>query len=140
MAVRMTRLPGRDLSWSRVYVTHLHGRLTRFGRCAPLISHEMLFDGLVCPGAARLGGERRQEGGRVSISSSWALASDAELITAVRSGESAAFGVLYERHVGAARAVAHQYSNASADAEDAVADAFQRVFGTIQGGAEDALE
>lgn len=71
----------------------------------------------------------------MSISSSWALASDAELITAVRSGESAAFGVLYERHAGAARAVAHQYSNAAADAEDAVADAFQRVFGTIQGGA-----
>ena len=71
----------------------------------------------------------------MSISSSWALASDAELITAVRSGESAAFGVLYERHAGAARAVAHQYSNAPADAEDAVADAFQRVFSTIQGGA-----
>ena len=71
----------------------------------------------------------------MSVSSSWALASDAELITAVRSGESAAFGVLYERHAGAARAVAHQYSNAPADAEDAVADAFQRVFSTIQGGA-----
>ncbi len=71
----------------------------------------------------------------MSISSSWALASDAELITAVRSGESAAFGVLYERHASAARAVARQYSNAQADAEDAVADAFQRVFSTIQGGA-----
>src|SRR5665648_595819 len=135
MAVRMTRLPGRDLSWSRVHVTHLHGRLTRFGRCGPLIRRETLLGGLVCPGATRLGGERRREGGRVSVSSSWALASDAELITAVRSGESAAFGVLYERHAGAARAVAHQYSNASADAEDAVADAFQRVFSTIQGGA-----
>jgi RNA polymerase sigma factor (sigma-70 family) len=70
----------------------------------------------------------------VSISSSWDLASDAELITAVRTGESAAFGVLYERHSAAARAVAHQYSNSAADAEDAAADAFQRVFATIQGG------
>ena len=70
----------------------------------------------------------------MSVSSGWDLASDAELITAVRSGEVAAFGVLYERHVGAARAVAHQYSNSAADADDAVADAFQRVLTTIQGG------
>lgn len=71
----------------------------------------------------------------MSISSSWDLASDAELITAVRSGETAAFGVLYERHASAARAVAHQYSNSAADADDAVSDAFHRVFSTIQGGA-----
>lgn len=71
----------------------------------------------------------------MSISSSWDLASDAELITAVRSGETAAFGVLYERHAAAARAVAHQYSNSAADADDAVSDAFHRVFSTIQGGA-----
>jgi RNA polymerase sigma factor (sigma-70 family) len=71
---------------------------------------------------------------RVSIGNSWDLASDADLITAVRSGESAAFGVLYERHSGAARAVAHQYSNSFADADDAVADAFQRVLAAIQGG------
>jgi len=70
----------------------------------------------------------------LSISSSWDLASDAELITAVRSGETAAFGVLYERHAGAARAVASQYSNSAADADDAVADAFQRVLATIQQG------
>ena len=70
----------------------------------------------------------------MSISSSWDLASDAELITAVRSGETAAFGVLYERHAAAARVVAHQYSNSAADADDAVSDAFHRVFSTIQGG------
>src|SRR5665811_57816 len=119
MTAVMTRLLGPDMSGSRVHVTHLHGRLTRFGRCGPLMKRETLSDGLVCPCAARLGGEHRREGGWVSISSSWALASDAELITAVRSGESAAFGVLYERHVGAARAVAHQYSNASATASSA---------------------
>ncbi|WP_221652894.1 sigma-70 family RNA polymerase sigma factor, partial [Actinotalea ferrariae] len=70
----------------------------------------------------------------MTISNAWDLSSDAELITAVRSGEAAAFGVLYERHAGAARAVARQYSNRSADAEDAVSDAFSRVFSAIQGG------
>ena len=70
----------------------------------------------------------------MSVGSVWDLSSDAELITAVRSGESAAFGVLYERHIAAARAVAHRYSNSSADADDAVQDAFSRVFTAIQGG------
>lgn len=70
----------------------------------------------------------------MTISSAWDLSSDAELITAVRSGDASAFGVLYERHAGAARAVARQYSNRHADAEDAVSDAFSRVFSAIQGG------
>ncbi|NTW42067.1 MAG: sigma-70 family RNA polymerase sigma factor, partial [Cellulomonadaceae bacterium] len=70
----------------------------------------------------------------MSIGHAWDLSSDAELITAVRSGEGAAFGVLYERHAGAARTVARQYSNSEADAEDAVAEAFSRVFSAIQGG------
>ena len=70
----------------------------------------------------------------MSISSAWDLSSDAELITAVRSGESAAFGVLYERHAAAARAVARQYSNSAPDAEDAVSDAFSRVFSAVQAG------
>ncbi len=70
----------------------------------------------------------------MSVSHAWELSSDAELITAVRSGDSSAFGVLYERHEGAARTVARQYSNSTADAEDAVSDAFARVFSAIQGG------
>ncbi|HWS59103.1 MAG TPA: sigma-70 family RNA polymerase sigma factor, partial [Actinotalea sp.] len=70
----------------------------------------------------------------MSIGSAWDLASDAELITAVRSGEAAAFGVLYERHAGAARTVARQYSNSAADSEDAVSEAFSRVFAAVQGG------
>ena len=70
----------------------------------------------------------------MSISSAWDLSSDAELITAVRSGETAAFGVLYERHAAGARAVARQYSNSAPDAEDAVSDAFSRVFSAVQGG------
>ncbi|HMO10500.1 MAG TPA: sigma factor, partial [Actinotalea sp.] len=70
----------------------------------------------------------------MSVGSVWDLSSDAELITAVRSGESAAFGVLYERHVAAARTVARQYSNSAADADDAVQDAFSKVFSAIQSG------
>src|SRR5688572_5565090 len=74
-------------------------------------------------------------GGAVtSISSGWDLSSDAELITAVRAGDAAAFGVLYERHVAASRAVARQYSNSAADAEDAVSEAFSKVFAAIQQG------
>ncbi|KGM13176.1 hypothetical protein N869_11875, partial [Cellulomonas bogoriensis 69B4 = DSM 16987] len=74
-----------------------------------------------------------------SITGSWDLASDAELVTAVRSGDSVAYGVLYERHVAAARAVARQYSGCAADADDAVADAFSRVLVAIQqGGGPDA--
>ncbi|WP_308199857.1 sigma-70 family RNA polymerase sigma factor [Actinotalea sp. K2] len=69
-----------------------------------------------------------------SVSSDWELSSDAELITAVRGGESAAFGALYERHASAARAVARQYTNSAADAEDAVSDAFSRVFVALRDG------
>ncbi|WP_188037777.1 sigma-70 family RNA polymerase sigma factor, partial [Actinotalea sp. JY-7885] len=70
----------------------------------------------------------------MTIANAWDLSSDAELITAVRGGESEPFGVLYERHVGAARAVARQYSNRAADADDAVSDAFSRVLSAIQRG------
>ncbi|MGV8978910.1 MAG: sigma-70 family RNA polymerase sigma factor [Cellulomonas sp.] len=60
--------------------------------------------------------------------------SDAELITAARSGDSGAFGQLYERHAGAAWAVARQYTNSQADAEDVVADAFTKVWTVVSGG------
>lgn len=60
--------------------------------------------------------------------------SDAELITAARTGDSDAFGHLYERHAGAAWAVARQYTNSAADAEDVVADAFTKVYSIIQTG------
>lgn len=73
-----------------------------------------------------------------SVSSGWDLSSDAELITAVRTGDTGAYGVLYERHVAAARAVARQYSNSAADAEDAVSEAFSKVLSAItQGGGPD---
>jgi RNA polymerase sigma factor (sigma-70 family) len=63
-----------------------------------------------------------------------AILSDAELITAARSGDSSAFGQLYERHAGAAWAVARQYTNSQADAEDVVADAFTKVWTVVSGG------
>ena len=63
-----------------------------------------------------------------------AVVSDAELITAVRAGDSAPFADLYERHEAAALAVARQYSNSAQDAEDATSEAFARVLAAIQGG------
>ena len=53
--------------------------------------------------------------------------SDAELITAVRSGDSAAFSPLYLRHVGAARALARQLTRDPNEAEDLVSEAFAKV-------------
>lgn len=60
--------------------------------------------------------------------------SDAELILQVRSGDREAFGVLYERHASAARALARQYV-APADADDVVADAFSKLFEMLRRGA-----
>src|SRR5450830_1749347 len=71
----------------------------------------------------------------MSLHGVWSpTSSDAELIAAVRGGDSVAFGQLYERHSAAARAVARQYSNSPADAEDVVSDAFAKVFTILQGG------
>ncbi len=60
--------------------------------------------------------------------------SDAELITAVRSGDKAAFGPLYLRHVGAARALARQMTRDPNEAEDLVSEAFAKVLTVVQGG------
>ncbi|WP_066583909.1 sigma-70 family RNA polymerase sigma factor [Cellulomonas timonensis] len=59
---------------------------------------------------------------------------DAELISAAREGDAAAFGLLYERHAGATWAVARQYTNSAADAEDVVAEAFTKVFAILKDG------
>ncbi|MCB7136182.1 sigma-70 family RNA polymerase sigma factor [Cellulosimicrobium marinum] len=60
--------------------------------------------------------------------------SDAELIAAVREGDSASFGALYERHAAAARTVAWQYVRSGADADDVVSDAFARTLTVLQNG------
>lgn len=67
--------------------------------------------------------------------SSWSPgSSDAELISAVRNGATAAFGVLFERHGGAARTVARQYMPSNSGADDVVADAFAKILAVLIGG------
>ncbi|MDA3642777.1 sigma-70 family RNA polymerase sigma factor [Saccharopolyspora indica] len=59
---------------------------------------------------------------------------DAELIDAVRGGNSAAYGILYERHVGAAHAMARQVTKSQAEADDVVSEAFAKVLGLLRDG------
>ena len=60
--------------------------------------------------------------------------SDAELIAAVRRGDSEAYGVLYERHLHAAKRTACCLSHTPAEREDLVADAFTRVLRVLRDG------
>ena len=61
-------------------------------------------------------------------------AADAELLTAVRAGDSEAFGVLYERHVTAARRLAYQLAAAPGLADEVVAEAFGRMLDIVARG------
>ena len=65
----------------------------------------------------------------------WATASDAALIAAVRSGDSGAFGVLYERHSPVAQGLARQLLRGAGDADDVVAETFARVLDLLKRGA-----
>ncbi|MGZ8738416.1 MAG: sigma-70 family RNA polymerase sigma factor [Nocardioides sp.] len=58
---------------------------------------------------------------------------DAELIAAVRGGDSDAYGLLFERHVDAARRLARQLVR-SPDADDLVSEAFAKVLVVLQRG------
>lgn len=49
---------------------------------------------------------------------------DSQLISAVRSGDTSAFALLYQRHVDVAYTVARQFTRSSAEADDLVADTF----------------
>ncbi|HEU5472902.1 MAG TPA: sigma-70 family RNA polymerase sigma factor [Actinophytocola sp.] len=60
--------------------------------------------------------------------------SDAALIAAVRSGDTAAYGLLYERHLGAARRAATSLAGTAAEREDLVAEAFTRVLRVVRNG------
>jgi RNA polymerase sigma factor (sigma-70 family) len=60
--------------------------------------------------------------------------SDAELIAMVRSGNLAAYGTLYERHVGAAYNLARQLARSKAESDDLVSDAFAKVLDTLRAG------
>jgi RNA polymerase sigma factor (sigma-70 family) len=60
--------------------------------------------------------------------------SDAELITAVRAGDTSAFGPLFDRHVGAARALARQLTRDPNEADDLVSESFAKVLTVVQAG------
>lgn len=60
--------------------------------------------------------------------------SDEHLLRAVREGDSHAFATLYERHRGAALAVARMHSRNEPEAEDFVSEAFTRVFALLKEG------
>jgi RNA polymerase sigma factor (sigma-70 family) len=62
------------------------------------------------------------------------LKSDAELIADVRAGNSASYGVLYERHLAAAKRAAACLAHTPAEREDLVADAFTRVLRALREG------
>ncbi len=59
--------------------------------------------------------------------------SDAELISAVRGGDTTAYGELFSRHVEAARRLARQLTSAG-DVEDLVSEAFAKVLTIVQRG------
>ncbi|WP_447007742.1 sigma-70 family RNA polymerase sigma factor [Saccharothrix isguenensis] len=59
---------------------------------------------------------------------------DAELIEAVRDGEVQAYGLLYERHVTAARNLARHLSQSGAEADDLVSEAFAKVLDVLRAG------
>ncbi|MEV4113055.1 sigma-70 family RNA polymerase sigma factor [Nonomuraea sp. NPDC049695] len=56
--------------------------------------------------------------------------SDAELLQAVREGNAAAYGLLYERHVAAARALARQLVS-RVEVEDVVAESFTKILDLV---------
>ena len=59
---------------------------------------------------------------------------DGELITSARLGDNDAYTELYLRHVDAARAAARAVSGSRSDAEDIAAEAFTKIYKTLQGG------
>jgi RNA polymerase sigma factor (sigma-70 family) len=63
-----------------------------------------------------------------------AAPTDAELLAAVRAGDTSAFGVLYDRHCQAARRLAQVLMRDPSDAEDLVAEAVAKVLSALRGG------
>ncbi len=58
--------------------------------------------------------------------------SDADLIIATRSGDTAAFGQLYARHVDAARRLARTLTQSRSDADDLVAEVFAKLLDKLR--------
>ncbi|WOH16968.1 sigma-70 family RNA polymerase sigma factor [Paenarthrobacter sp. GOM3] len=71
----------------------------------------------------------REGGGGVDLADS-----DADLVARVRSGDTAAFDALFERHRGIARHVAANQTDNRADVDDVVSDAFASVFQSLTSG------
>ncbi len=59
---------------------------------------------------------------------------DTDLLAAVRAGDTAAYGTLYERHRAAARQLAYGLVSDPADVDDLVAETFTKVFATLRAG------
>lgn len=59
---------------------------------------------------------------------------DTDLLAAVRAGDTAAYGTLYERHSAATRQLAHSLTRNPSDADDLVAETFAKVFATLRAG------
>jgi RNA polymerase sigma factor (sigma-70 family) len=59
---------------------------------------------------------------------------DTDLLAAVRAGDTAAYGTLYERHSEAARRLAYALTRDPSDADDLVAETFAKVFATLRAG------
>jgi RNA polymerase sigma factor (sigma-70 family) len=59
---------------------------------------------------------------------------DTDLLSAVRAGDTDAYGTLYERHRAAARRLAFGLARDPADVDDLVAETFTKVFATLRAG------
>jgi RNA polymerase sigma factor (sigma-70 family) len=59
---------------------------------------------------------------------------DTDLLAAVRAGDTAAYGTLYERHSAATRQLAHRLAGNPSDADDLVAETWAKVFATLRAG------
>jgi RNA polymerase sigma factor (sigma-70 family) len=59
---------------------------------------------------------------------------DTDLLAAVRAGDTAAYGTLYERHQAAARQLAYGLTRDPADVDDLVAETFAKVFASLRAG------
>jgi RNA polymerase sigma factor (sigma-70 family) len=59
---------------------------------------------------------------------------DTDLLAAVRAGDTAAYGTLYERHRDAIRRLARTMARNPADADDLVAETFTKVLATLRAG------
>jgi RNA polymerase sigma factor (sigma-70 family) len=59
---------------------------------------------------------------------------DTDLLAAVRAGDTAAYGTLYERHRAATRQLAYALTRDPADVDDLVAETFAKVFATLRAG------